>query len=123
MSTTQASGTGARSRSTVWGLIAVGLAVALLLAGLVSYYASSSPDGLEKVAADKGLDANAKHHALGNGPFADYGVSGVPDARWSVGLAGVIGVGVTFAVAGGLFLLVRRRDDGSDGSAEPGHGA
>ncbi|CAM5243626.1 hypothetical protein SANTM175S_09749 [Streptomyces antimycoticus] len=34
-----------------------GLAAALLCAGVVSFYASASPDGLEKVAHDKGIDA------------------------------------------------------------------
>lgn len=111
MSTTTAPDTGTRSRT--WILVVIGLAVALLLAGFASYYASSSPDGLEKVAADEGLDANAQDHALADGPLADYGVQGVSDERMSVGLAGVIGVTVTFVVAGGLFLLVRRRDHDS----------
>jgi hypothetical protein len=95
-----------------------GLLVALLLAGLVSYYASSSPDGLEKVAADHGLDVNASDSATVGSPLADYAVSGVDDERLSVGLAGVIGVGVTFVLAGGLFLLVRTgRGDRADGTA------
>jgi cobalt/nickel transport system permease protein len=116
MSTT-ATTTG-RSRGRVWGFIGLGLLVALLLAGVVSYYASAEPDGLEKVAADEGLDANAEDHALADGPLADYGVSGVEDERLSVGLAGVIGVGITFVVAGGLFLLVRKNDDGEPAPAE-----
>jgi len=35
-------------------LLVTGLLVALLLAGGVSYFASSDPDGLTKVAADQG---------------------------------------------------------------------
>lgn len=100
----------APSKSRLGWFLAAGLLVALALAGIVSYYASSSPDGLEKVAADQGLDANATDHQLADGPLADYGVSGVEDERLSVGIAGVIGVVVTFAFAGGLFLLVRKRD-------------
>lgn len=100
----------ASSKSRVGWFLAAGLLVALALAGIVSYYASSSPDGLEKVAADQGLDTNATDHSLADGPLADYGVSGVENERLSVGLAGVIGVAVTFAFAGGLFLLVRKRD-------------
>ena len=118
MTSTTTSPSQTRSRGRVWGFVGLGLLVAVLLAGLVSYYASSSPDGLEKVATDKGLDANARDHALGEGPLADYGVSGVDNERLSVGLAGVIGVAVTFAFAGGLFLLVRNRDkDGADRGA------
>ena len=114
MSTSTPASAARTGRSRRWGFIGAGLVVALLLAGLVSFYASSSPDGLEKVAADKGLDANAEPHSLGNGPLADYGVRGVDDERLSVGLAGIVGVGVTFVVSGGLFLLVRRRGAGTD---------
>ena len=124
MSTSTGSASTDRSaRFRTWGFIGLGLIVALLLAGVVSYYASSSPDGLEKVAADKGLAAGAKPHGLGNGPLADYGVKGVNDQRLSVGLAGVVGVGVTFALAGGMFLLVRRRRAATGPSAGDGPGA
>lgn len=98
-----------RTGRTGW-LVGVGLLVALVLAGLVSYYASSAPDGLEKVSADHGLDAHAKDSAAADSPLSGYGVSGIQNERLSVGVAGVIGVGVTFAVAGGAFLLLRRRE-------------
>jgi cobalt/nickel transport system permease protein len=102
----------ARTRSRTLPFILAGLVVALILAGIVSYYASSSPDGLEKVASDKGIDANAEDSATADSPLADYGVAGVENERLSVGLAGVIGVGITFLFAGGMFLLVRKRDGG-----------
>ncbi len=85
------------------------LAVSLLFAGIVSYYASSSPDGLEKVSADHGIDAQAQDHDLDGSPLADYGVKGVDNPRLSTGLAGVIGVGVTGLAASALVLVVRRR--------------
>jgi cobalt/nickel transport system permease protein len=88
--------------------------VALVLAGIVSFYASSSPDGLEKVATDEGFADTARDHDLADSPLADYGVEGVDDARASVGLAGVVGVAATLAVGGALFWLVRRRDDDAD---------
>jgi len=90
------------------GFLLAGLLVALVLAGLVSGFASSSPDGLEKVAQDKGFLATAEDSALAESPLADYGVSGVDNERLSTGLAGVIGVGITFAFGLGLFALVRR---------------
>ncbi|MEZ0072960.1 energy-coupling factor ABC transporter permease [Planotetraspora sp. GP83] len=83
--------------------------VALLLAGVVSFYASSAPDGLNKVAADKGFNAHEKPSELGNGPLAGYSVKGVGDERLSGGLAGVAGVGLTVAAGGGIFYTVRRR--------------
>ncbi|MFI6148982.1 energy-coupling factor ABC transporter permease [Streptomyces sp. NPDC051109] len=96
----------ARSTKPVW---ITGLATALVLAGFVSFYASTSPDGLEKVAADKGIDQNVKEHATADSPLADYSVKDVGDARLSGGLAGVIGVGATVAVGTGIFWTVRRR--------------
>ena len=105
---------GGSRRWTIGLLVAGGLLVALLLAFFVSPFASSSPDGLEKVAADKAIDRDERDHALAGGPLADYSVRGVNDARLSTGLAGVVGVAVTFAVGGGLFLVVRRRDRCSD---------
>ena len=94
------------SRSACWSR--VGLLVALLLAFVVSPFASSSPDGLEKVAADKAIDRDEQDHALADGPLADYSVEGVDDERLGTGLAGVVGVAVTFAVGGGLFVVLRR---------------
>ena len=94
----------------------------LLLAFFVSPFASSAPDGLEKVAADKGLDTGEQAHALADGPLADYAVKGVDNEKLSTGLAGVIGVAVTFAVGLGLFVVlkkVRRPDDTDEATAAP----
>ncbi|MFG2643631.1 energy-coupling factor ABC transporter permease [Streptomyces sp. NPDC048370] len=93
-----------------------GLAAALVLAGFVSFYASASPDGLEKVAADKGFDKNVEEHDAAGSPLADYGVKGIEAARLSGGLAGVIGVGATLAVGTGAFWMVRRRRTESTGA-------
>ncbi|MFF8291057.1 energy-coupling factor ABC transporter permease [Streptomyces sp. NPDC016309] len=100
----------ARSTKKVW---ATGLAASLVLAGVVSFYASASPDGLEKVAADQGIDRKVQEHAAAGSPLADYGVSGLTDARLSGGLAGAIGVGATVLAGTGVFLAVRRRRDGA----------
>ncbi|MFC9592792.1 energy-coupling factor ABC transporter permease [Streptomyces sp. NPDC056944] len=86
-----------------------GVVTALVLAGFVSFYASASPDGLEKVAADKGIDAKVEDHAAADSPLADYGVKGIEAPRLSGGLAGVIGVGATLAAGTGAFWVVRRR--------------
>jgi cobalt/nickel transport system permease protein len=94
------------SRRKLW---ITGLVASLLLAGFVSFYASSNPDGLEKVAADQGIDQKAKEHASADSPLADYGVRDVDDARLSGGLAGVIGVGVTVVAGTGVFWAVRKR--------------
>ncbi|PRH80968.1 cobalt ABC transporter permease [Streptomyces solincola] len=97
-----------RSTRTVWG---VGAATAVVLAAFVSFYASTSPDGLERVAADQGIDREVRDHGLAGSPLADYGVAGIDDPRLSVGLAGAIGVAGTIAVGTGVFTVVRRRRD------------
>lgn len=96
------------SRRTLW---VTGLVTSLVLAGFVSFYASADPDGLEKVAHDKGIDKKAEAHAASDSPLADYGVKDVSDARLSGGLAGVIGVGVTVVAGSAVFWAVRRRRD------------
>ncbi|MEJ8280686.1 PDGLE domain-containing protein [Pseudonocardia spirodelae] len=99
------------------------LIVSLLVAGLVSYLASPDPDGLDTVARN-GCTAvtgaggeeelqgtciarNETDHAMSSGPLAGYAVGG---AEGTTGVAGVAGVLVTVVVAGGVFLLLRRRD-------------
>lgn len=89
-------------------LLVAGLLVTLLLAGVASFYASSDPDGLEKAAQDTGIAAKAEDSAADDSPLAGYETTGVDDGRISGGLAGVVGVGVTFLLVGGLVYAVRR---------------
>jgi cobalt/nickel transport protein len=117
-------------RRTTWFILG-GLLVALFLAGVVSNFASGSPDGLD-AASRKGctfsendeitggdcMARNAKDHELADSPLADYGLSGIGNSFVSTAIAGVTGVLVTFAVAGGIFWLVRRRGSGASDSAE-----
>ena len=89
-------------------LVAAGLALSLVLAGGASYYASSQPDGLEKVAGDVGFLDSAKASVVEDSPLAGYGVTGIENERISGGLAGVIGVASTAAISFGLFYALRR---------------
>ena len=107
-----------RSRRTKVFVLA-GLLVALALAGIGSYYASSDPDGLTKVSEDEGFAASEKQHDLSDSPLAGYDTKEVDNDRLSGGVAGVIGVGVTFVIAGGAALLIRRRGKPADGSRGP----
>lgn len=102
----------------------VGFAVvALLLAGVVSYFAYPEPDGLDTVArqgctvtetageeelSGSCMAQGAREHALAEGPLADYTVGGDDGL---VGVAGVLGVVVTLVLAGGLFWVLRGRRD------------
>lgn len=92
-------------------VVLIGVLVALLIAGVGSYYASSSPDGLESTAAQQGFGDTARDSATAGSPLAGYSTSGVHDTRLSGGLAGVVGVVLVLALASGLVLVVRRRRD------------
>lgn len=110
-----------------------GLLVALLLAGVVSSFASSSPDGLDSTLRD-GCTVNEqgeitggecaaqreREHELSDSPLADYGIRGLGNEFLSTGLSGVAGVLLTFAIGGGLFWLVRRKKEpvGADKAGE-----
>ena len=86
----------------------IGGLVAVVVAAIVSFYASSQPDGLEKVAEQYGILDNAEDSATATSPLADYAVTGVTNDRASVGIAGVAGVAVTAAVGFGVFYALRR---------------
>ena len=90
-----------------------GFIASLFLAGVVSFYASSHPDGLEKVAEDIGFLDDAKEHSNSDGLLADYGFKGIENDRLSTGAAGVIGVLATAGVSTGLFLVLRRKNGAS----------
>ena len=96
-----------KRRVSIGGFIGVGLLAALLLAFFVSPHASSSPDGLEKVAADQGIDRDVRSHAMADGPLADYAVGGIDESGLSTGLAGIIGVTITFGAAYGISKLAK----------------
>jgi putative Mn2+ efflux pump MntP len=99
--------------------VAGGLLVAIGLAMLVSGFASSSPDGLNKVAEDHGFAANARQHLFENGPLAGYAVKGVNGDRLSTGISGLIGVLVTFGIGLALFALLRAMRSSGDDRAQP----
>ncbi|BBY88284.1 MULTISPECIES: PDGLE domain-containing protein [Mycolicibacterium] len=102
---------------TFWIAFAV---VTLLIAGVVSYFASSQPDGLdsatlqgcEVVQTAEGeeltgscIAQSATDHSLEHSPLADYTVAGGENTG---GLAGIIGVAVTLTLAFGAFWLIAR---------------
>lgn len=89
--------------------ILVGILVSLIFAAVVSNFASSSPDGLEKVAEDTGFIESAQDSAVAGSPLADYGVAFVDNSFLSTGLSGIMGVVVTALIAFGLFKLLSRK--------------
>lgn len=94
-------------RRTRWFLLG-GLIVTLGLATVVSNFASDRPDGLEKVAEDKGI-ATEREHPLADLPLSDYVVDGIANQPLATAIAGTVGVIAVLLLGGGLVLLLRRR--------------
>lgn len=90
-------------------VLLVGGLVCLVLAGVVSAWASSSPDGLEYVAGQLGFEHAATKHAAGTSPVAGYAVGAVGQGPLATGLAGLIGVGVVALIMALLLRWLARR--------------
>lgn len=84
-------------------------AITLLIACVVSFWASSRPDGLEFVAESNGFIGAAEDSATATSPFADYGAVFVDNPWLSLALAGAIGCLVTFGLAWIIGGAARRR--------------
>jgi len=112
-------------KKSVYLFVLAGLAVAVTLALLVSPWASSSPDGLEKVAEDKGFleKAEETEPAWKNAPIPDYAMPGLTKetvdeetgevveepTRLATGLAGLAGTVAIFLIAWGLALVLKKK--------------
>ena len=84
----------------------IGLIVCLIVA-VISPLASSSPDGLERVAEDEGFIGAAQDM-----PFqiiADYVLPGVENEAVATILAGLIGTLILFGLVYGVAWLVKSR--------------
>ena len=85
----------------------VGLLIALAVT-LISPLASAWPDGLERVAEDKGFVEDAQ-----DAPYEvipDYVFPGIGNEAVATILAGIVGTLVVFGLAYGLGALLRRRE-------------
>jgi hypothetical protein len=92
--------------------VILALAVAVGLSTAVSPFASSSPDGLEKVATDKAFVDDGRLHSLqDDSPIPDYAFPGIGNERVATGVAGFVGTLGVFALGFGAAWLLRRRDD------------
>jgi hypothetical protein len=88
----------------------VALALAIGLATAASPFASSSPDGLERVAEDKAFVEDGRLAPIQeDAPVPDYAFPGVENARVATGLAGFVGTLAVFGLGFGVAALVRRR--------------
>jgi cobalt/nickel transport protein len=99
--------------------VLTGLGIALLIAVLLSPFASSNPDGLDRVAGDLGFEDRATENAPARRlPFAvlfdEYALKGVPEGL-ATPIAGLVGTLVTFGFAWGAGkLLVKASNSAHD---------
>jgi cobalt/nickel transport protein len=104
------------SRMRYQAFLLSGLGIALLIAALLSPFASPDPDGLNRVAEDLAFtDSEHPEPPAQWLPFANvfdgYALQGAPEAI-ATPIAGVVGVLATFGLAWGTGkLLVRRSSD------------
>ncbi|MFH1709603.1 MAG: PDGLE domain-containing protein [bacterium] len=69
--------------------------ISAVIASLAGFFASASPDGLEKVAGNLSFEHKA---ATTPGAFVDYTVSFISHSSFSTALAGLIGIIIIFFI-------------------------
>ncbi|MDI6631888.1 MAG: PDGLE domain-containing protein [Bacillota bacterium] len=92
-------------RKEIW----IGLVAALIIAGILSPFASPNPDGLEKVAETKGFIDKGEGKEVVRAPIPDYVMPGLASEGVATAFAGITGTVVTFVAAYGIGRLVQRR--------------
>ncbi|MCX7868104.1 MAG: PDGLE domain-containing protein [Limisphaera sp.] len=103
-----------RRADPVW---AWGLGVSLVLAVLLAPWASSWPDGLERVAERFGFAERATTAAWA--PIPDYELPGIPWSALAVGMAGLVGTAVVFGLAMWLGRTLARTESRRAGGQKP----
>jgi|WetSurMetagenome_2_1015567.scaffolds.fasta_scaffold102958_2 cobalt/nickel transport protein len=102
-------------KSSKRGLAGGGLLLAVGIAILLSPFASNSPDGLERVAQDKGFTEKETSHLAFQAPIQNYAIPGVKSGWLSTPMAGGIGTVLTFGLVYGIAqTLAWRRKRNSD---------
>lgn len=89
----------------------VGLGIAALVVIILAPMASPDPDGLERIAEDKGFLEQAQD-ALYN-ILPDYTIPGIDDPTVTTILAGLVGLAIVFLVMWGLGRVLARRNSGA----------
>jgi cobalt/nickel transport system permease protein len=82
----------------------------LLIAGVLSLFASSWPDGLEAVAEKYGFKDKEAVAIENPTPLADYTVKGLEEQPIGTSIAGLLGSAISFSAAFGITQLVQPKD-------------
>jgi cobalt/nickel transport protein len=89
--------------------IVIGLAAALAIALFLSPFASSWPDGLERVAKDLGFFEKGEGAEILKAPVPDYKIPGLDNEGLSAAISGTIGTFAMFGIGFGVARLLRRK--------------
>lgn len=89
--------------------IIIGLLIAVTLAVFASPFASSFPDGLEKVAERFGFLEKGEGREVIESPVPDYAMPGIGDERIATAVAGGVGTLVVFGLGYGAARLLKRK--------------
>jgi cobalt/nickel transport system permease protein len=95
-----------------WEVPALGLVIALGLAMFIAPFASSWPDGLEKVAAQLGFEEHAK--TLMKSLIPDYQMPGISSEGLATAVGGLAGTVIMFGAAWVVGGLLVRRERGAE---------
>ena len=93
-------------KNSIWIFSTVGLIVAVILATIISPFASGAPDGLEKT-----LDNNSHVASLEKSeiqfasPLPDYSVPGIASEKISTGFSGLLGTIAMFVIGFAIIKL------------------
>lgn len=91
--------------------IIIGLIVSAALVLLIAPFASSWPDGLERVAINLGFIEKGEGLPVLRSPMPDYMLNFIKDERLSTILAGLVGITVMFLLVYVIGLLLKRRQN------------
>ena len=98
--------------------IVIALAIAVLVGLFLSPFASKRPDGLERVAKDKGFLASGERKTPVTAPLPGYTFPGIRQGKAATAVAGALGTLAAFGLGLGLALLMRKRTRAGKGDPD-----
>ncbi len=91
------------------------LVVCLVIAAILSPFASPWPDGLERVAERLGFAARAEGPATVSAPIPDYVFPGITNEGLATAVAGILGTLLVFVVLYAVGKALARGEKTNDG--------
>jgi len=98
-----------------WKEIGIGLGLSLFVGIVLSPFASSWPDGLERVAEDYGFIDRANEEFITPEIIPDYEMPGL-EGSWSTSAAGFVGTLIVYFAGFGMAKVLAKKKDISQSS-------